>query len=206
MIWPAGRTHHGVSVPNAHPSPCGAGAGVPLPSEPRAATVNRAFVKDPDDAGGPEALPERPQSPHTNYVTPAGMRQLQALLDGLRVRRDRLVGEGKLASPEELALVQRDLRYYEERLRRAVPVAPGGGSPDRVHFGAIVDIRGESGAIDTVTIVGEDEADAALGRISWVSPLAKALLHAELGELVRWRRPAGPQELEIVGIREGDSG
>lgn len=168
--------------------------------------MNRAFVKDPDDAGRPEAPPERPQSPHTNYVTPAGMRQLQALLGELKARRDRLLDEGKQASPQELALVQRDLRYFEERLRRAVLVAPGSGSPDRVHFGAAVDIRDESGAIETVTIVGEDEADAALGRISWVSPLAKTLLNAELGELVRWRRPAGPKELEIIDIREGNAG
>ena len=107
---------------------------------------------------------------------------------------------------QELALVQRDLRYYEERVKRAVLVAPGSGAPDRVHFGAVVEVRDESGAIDTIAIVGEDEADAALGKISWVSPLAKALLNAELGELVRWRRPAGLQELEILSIREGGSG
>jgi transcription elongation GreA/GreB family factor len=134
------------------------------------------------------------------------MRQLQTRLNELMACRDRLLEAGKLASPEEWALVQRDLRYYEERLRRAVPVAPGSGSPDRVRFGTIVDVCDESGVLDTVTIVGEDEADAALGRISWVSPLAKALLNAELGDVVRWRRPAGPQELEIVAIREGDSG
>lgn len=168
--------------------------------------MNRAFVKDPDETGRPEALPERPQSPHANYVTPEGLRQLHALLGEFQVRRNRLLDEGKLASPQELAVVQRDLRYYEERVRRAVLVAPTGGSLDRVHFGATVDIRDESGAIDTVAIVGEDEADAALGKISWVSPLAKALLNAELGELVRWRRPAGPQELEIVGIRRGQPG
>lgn len=168
--------------------------------------MNRAFVKDPDDAGLPEPLPERPQSPHTNYVTPAGMRQLHTLLGELRTRRDRLLEAGKLASQQELALVQRDLRYYEERVKRAVLVAPGSGAPDRVHFGAVVEVRDESGAIDTIAIVGEDEADAALGKISWVSPLAKALLNAELGELVRWRRPAGLQELEVLSIREGGSG
>ncbi len=168
--------------------------------------MNRAFVKDPDETGAPEPLPERNQSPHPNYVTPAGLRQLQAHQAELEARRQRLRGEGKQASPQDLALVQRDLRYVEERLGRAVLVAPGAGSPDRVHFGATVEVCDESGNRETFTIVGEDEADPALGKLSWVSPLAKALLNAELGELVKWRRPAGPQELEIVAIRPGEPG
>jgi transcription elongation GreA/GreB family factor len=168
--------------------------------------VNRAFVKDPDETGAPESLPERPQSPHVNYVTPAGLRQLQACRAELEDQRQRLLGAGKQASPQDLALVQRDLRYVEERLGRAVLVAPGGGSPDRVHFGATVAVRDEAGAGQTFTIVGEDEADPAQGKLSWVSPLARVLLNAELGELVRWRRPAGPQELEIVEIRPGEPG
>ncbi|HEX7554536.1 MAG TPA: GreA/GreB family elongation factor [Geothrix sp.] len=166
--------------------------------------MNRAFVKDPDETGAPEPLPERPQSPHTNYVTPAGLRQLQSLQVELETRRQRLLGEGKQASPQDLALVQRDLRYVEERVGRAVLVSPGAGSPDRVHFGATVEVRDEVGASETFTIVGEDEADPALGKLSWVSPLATALLNAEPGELVKWRRPAGPQELEIVAIRPGE--
>lgn len=166
--------------------------------------MNRAFIKDPDETGAPEALPERPQSPHPNYVTPAGLRQLQASLAGLELHRKCLQDEGKAASPQELAEVQRDLRYVEGRLQRAILVAPGGGSPDRVHFGATVEVRDEAGALETFTLVGEDEADAARGKLSWVSPLAKALLNAELGELVKWRRPAGPQELEIVAIRPGE--
>jgi transcription elongation GreA/GreB family factor len=73
-----------------------------------------------------------------------------------------------------------------------------------VHFGTTVEVCDEAGTIQTFTIVGEDEADSALGKLSWVSPLATALLNAELGELVKWRRPAGPQELEIVAIRPGE--
>jgi transcription elongation GreA/GreB family factor len=165
--------------------------------------VNRAFVKDPDDTGRPEEVPERPQSPHTNYVTPAGLRQLQALAAGLEERRDRLVEQGKLANPQELATVQRDLRYYEARLKRAVLVDPDGKPVDRVHFGATVEVRDEAGHVETYRIVGEDEADGAQGRISWVSPLAEALLNAELGEEVVWRRPAGRKRLEIIAIRPG---
>jgi transcription elongation GreA/GreB family factor len=166
--------------------------------------VNRAFVKDPDETGVPEPLPERHQSPHANYVTPTGLRQLQAQQGELEARRQRLLDAGKQASPQDLALVQRDLRYVEERLGRAILVPPGGGSPDRVHFGATVEVCDGAGVSEIFTIVGEDEADPALGKLSWVSPLAKALLNAELGELVKWRRPAGAQELEIVAIRPGE--
>ena len=165
--------------------------------------MNRAFVKDPDDAGRPEDVPERPQSPHPNYVTPTGLRQLEGLAVDLAARRDHLREAGKLADPHELATVQRDLRYYEERLQRAILVGPGGKAPDRVHFGATVDVCDEAGFTETFTIVGEDEAEAAQGRISWVSPLAEALLNAELGEEVVWRRPAGKKRLEVVGIRLG---
>lgn len=189
--------------------------GLPIPAKPQQtgalrvpfvdgrseAPVNRAFVKDPDETGRPESLPERPQSPHTNYVTPTGLKQLQALVAELVERRRRLLDDGQLASPQELAMIQRDLRYYEERVSRAVPVEPADQPLDRVHFGATVEVCDEAGRTETFAIVGEDEADAARGLISWVSPLAGALLHAELGEQVVWRRPAGPKQLEIVAIR-----
>ncbi len=168
--------------------------------------MNRAFVKDPDDAGRPEEVSERPQSPHPNYVTPAGLRQLQALVAGLEEARDHQVEQGKLANPQELALIQRDLRYYETRLKRAVLVDPDGKSVDRVHFGATVEVRDEEGRVEAYRIVGEDEADGTPGKISWVSPLAEALLNAELGEDVVWRRPAGAARLEIIGIQRGPAG
>jgi len=168
--------------------------------------VNRAFIKDPDDTGRPEDLPDRPQSPHTNYVTPAGLRQLQDLRDELAARQSRLLAEGKLANPQELAIVQRDLRYYQERLNRAVLVEPNGKPRDRVHFGAAVKVRDESGAIETYTLVGEDEADPFQGKVSWVSPLGEALLNAEPGDEVLWRRPAGKMRLEILSISPGASG
>lgn len=165
--------------------------------------MNRAFVKDPDDAGIPETVPERPQSPHPNYVTPAGLRQLQASAAALAGQRDWLQAAGKQASPQELAMVQRDLRWVEERLRRAIPVDSATGPRDRVHFGARVEVADEDGTVATYTIVGEDEADPSAGKVSWVSPLAEALLHAEVGEEVVWRRPAGPKRLEILAIHRG---
>ena len=167
--------------------------------------MNRAFIKDPDETGRPEDLPDRPQSPHTNYVTPAGLRQLQVLKADLTARLGQILEEGKLANPQDLAIVQRDLRYYQERLNRAVLVKarnPGG----RVCFGATVEVRDEFGAVETYTLVGEDEADPSQGKVSWVSPLGEALLNAEPGEEVLWRRLAGTMRLEILGICPGKSG
>ncbi|HEX9010010.1 MAG TPA: GreA/GreB family elongation factor [Holophagaceae bacterium] len=160
-------------------------------------------MKDPDDAGRPEAVPDRPQSPHPNYVTPDGLHQLEARVAELTEARDRLVDLGRLADAQELALVQRDLRYFEARLARAIPVAPDAARPGRVCFGSTVEVGDEAGRVETYTLVGEDEADPALGRISWVSPLAEALLNAEPGDEVVWRRPAGAKRLEILGIRSG---
>lgn len=165
--------------------------------------MNRAFVKDPDDAGRPESVPDRPQSPHPNYVTPAGLKQLETLAVDLATRRDHLIEAGKLADPHELATVQRDLRWVEGRLQRAIRVEPAAQAPDRVRFGLTVEVQDEAGRVETYRIVGEDEADVALGKISWVSPLAEALLHAEPGDEVVWRRPAGNKRLEVLSIRSG---
>ena len=83
---------------------------------------------------------------------------------------------------------------------------PAGKPADRVHFGATVELRDEAGTVETYTIVGEDEADPDQGKLSWVSPLVEVILHAELGEEVVWRRPAGTKRLEIIGIRPGGPG
>ncbi len=160
-------------------------------------------MKDPDDAGRPEAVAERPQSPHPNYVTPAGLRQLEALAADLTARRDRLLEAGKLADPQELATVQRDLRWVGGRLQRAIRVDPQVQPTDRVRFGMTVEVQDGSGRVETYSIVGEDEADAAQGKISWVSPLAEALLHAEPGDEVVWRRPAGSKRLEVLAVHPG---
>jgi transcription elongation GreA/GreB family factor len=165
--------------------------------------VNRAFIKDPDDVGRPEDVPERPQSPHPNYVTPVGLRQLEVLAAELSAHRDRLREAGKLGDPQELATVQRDLRWVEGRLQRAIRVELSGQAPDQVRIGTTVEVQDEVGRIEIFSIVGEDEADAALGKISWVSPLAEALLHAEPGDEVVWRRPAGTKQLEVLAIRPG---
>jgi transcription elongation GreA/GreB family factor len=69
-----------------------------------------------------------------------------------------------------------------------------------VHFGATVRAEDAEGRVHRFKIVGEDEADVATGKVSWVSPLAKALIGARVGDTVKWRRPAGEVELEILEI------
>jgi transcription elongation GreA/GreB family factor len=97
--------------------------------------------------------------------------------------------------------IDRDLRYVEERIRRAVLIDPAGQPEDEVHFGAVVEVETPEGRRMTFAVVGEDEADPTQGRISWVSPLARALAEARVGDAVVWKRPTGEVELTIVAIR-----
>lgn len=155
-------------------------------------------MKDSDEADRPEVPPERPQSPHPNYVTPAGLHRLRVQAADLAARLQEL---GPTADPHQLALLQRDLRWVEGRLQRAILVDPPAQAPDRVRFGTTVDVRHEDGSTEALTIVGEDEAESGTGRISWLSPLAEALLDAEPGDEVVWQRPAGKARLEVLEVR-----
>jgi transcription elongation GreA/GreB family factor len=155
-------------------------------------------MKDPDDSARPEALPERPQSPHPNYVTPSGLRRLQLQAEELA---NSLRTSGPSADPPERALLERDLRWVEGRLQRAILVDPARQEPDRVRFGLTVEVRHQDGKTEALTIVGEDEAGTGQGRISWLSPLAAALLDAGPGDEVVWQRPAGKARLEVMEVR-----
>lgn len=145
--------------------------------------MSRAFVKE----DGPEdtRLPDLPLSPHPNHVTPTGLAQLQARLAAaqatlaiLRARPDRLDRQ-----PE--AVAARDIRYLEARLRSAILVQPP-AVPQAAAFGVAVTCADDKGQIRTWRIVGEDEADAGAGLISAHSPVARALIGAEVGDQVDW--------------------
>ena len=164
--------------------------------------MSRAFVKEPDGDQVIDDLPERVHSPHVNYVTPAGIRRLQEQVDGLLARRKGLAGAVSAENQKQRLSIDRDLRYYEERIRRAVLIDPAGQPEDEVHFGAVVEVETPEGRRMTFAVVGEDEADATNGKISWVSPLARALAEARVGDAVVWKRPAGEVELTIVAIRK----
>ena len=163
--------------------------------------MSRAFVKEPDGDQVVDDLPERVHSPHVNYVTPAGLRQLQEQVAGLLDRRKNLSGAVSAENKKQRMYIDRDLRYFEERIRRAVLIDPAGQPEDEVHFGAVVDVETPEGGRMTFAVVGEDQADPAQGKISWVSPLARALAEARVGDAVVWKRPAGELELTIVAIR-----
>jgi len=142
--------------------------------------LSRAFVKEQDDAGEP--LPELAVSPHPNFVTPAGLRLVEARIAALdaELRAARAADDKPL-----LARVNRDLRYWTQR-RATARVVPPPSEADAVRFGVTVTLRfADDGSEGRFTIVGEDEADPARGLVSFVSPLAKALLGKALGDEVR---------------------
>jgi transcription elongation factor GreB len=165
--------------------------------------MSRAFVKEPDGDVPEEGLPERQISDHPNYVTPAGLRQLEAKVGELEQRRLDLLAAAEdddALAKEQLSYVDRDLRYFTARLKTAILVKPTGQPRRMVKFGAAVTVTQPDGTRSTFTIVGEDEADPDEGRISYLSPLAEALLDARLGATVRWRRPKGDRDLTIEEI------
>ncbi len=160
--------------------------------------MSRAFVKE-DDAIVNE-VPERPTSPYPNQITPAGLAALGRRLAELESQHRAIATGDGLIDEDKKRILERDIRYLRDRIHRAIPIDPATVAHDRVGFGAIVDTMDESGVKRRFQIVGEDEADAAQGRLSWVSPLARALAGGTLGETILWQRSAGDVELQIVAI------
>lgn len=165
--------------------------------------MSRAFVKESDDDLVAGELPERPVPAHANYVTPPGLEQLQARVRELQEQHEQLavVAKDDSEAKRKLREVERDQRYFNAQLERAIVVDPAGQPQGEVHFGATVKIIDEDGRQHLFSIVGDDEADVTAGRISWASPLAKAMIGAKVGDTVKWLRPAGDSEVEIVEIR-----
>lgn len=162
--------------------------------------MSRAFVKEGD--GGLDPLPDLPLSQHPNYVTPRGLADLQRRLQarqsdlaGLKARPDRL---DKL--PE--AAAERDIRYLTARLRSAIVIDPANQPLTEAAFGLCITVRDNNGTEATYEITGEDESDASLYRIAPTSPLARALLGAQVGDEVTWRKPSGTTQLDIIAITQ----
>ncbi len=163
--------------------------------------MSRGFVKEDDLEHAGTDLPERPLSAFPNYVTPHGLKQLE--VESARLEKLRAELSPKKEDPviqQQLAVVERDLRYFQARLEQAILVEPSTETLEKVVFGTTVQMEDEAGILHTFTIVGEDEADIAAQKVSWVSPLAKALLGHKVGDSVVWRRPAGDMNLEIIDI------
>jgi transcription elongation factor GreB len=156
--------------------------------------------------------------PDPNYITPEGARRLSDELVRLRtVERPKTVHEVADAAAQgdrsenaeyiygkkRLREIDRRLNFLAKRLDNAVVVDPKAQRGDKVFFGATVEVEDEAGTRSTYVIVGEDETDSAKGRISWRSPVGRALLGKKAGDVVLVRRPAGETEIEVVSVRYG---
>jgi len=160
----------------------------------RVKLVSRAFVKEPDETF--ETLPERAVSAHPNLVTSQGLELIEAALAGLRAQRARTQTVSDRAAQ---ARIDRDLRYWISR-RSTAQLVRSANDPARVHFGCTVTIVRDDGRRQSYRIVGEDEADPSQGRLSYVSPLAQALMPKQVGDVVQMAR-SHAEILEITPLR-----
>lgn len=154
--------------------------------------MSRAFVKEPDGIDAFEDLPDKLISEHRNIVTAEGLALIEA--EAARHAEDLATAQ---ASNERAAIARasRDLRYWSSR-RATAEVLPPPVDTTQVHFGSTVMVARNDGRKQKFRIVGEDEANPSKGTLSYVSPLAQALLGKALGDIV----VAGAGEAEIIAI------
>ena len=180
--------------------------------------MNKAFVKE-QDQDVDEGLPETAALPvgTRNYMTPSGYAALRAeLLHLMNEERpaivqivswaasngDRSENGDYLYGKKRLREIDRRMRFLTKRLDMAEVVDPSlQTNRDQVFFGATVVYCDKAGEEHTITIVGMDEADPLNGKISWISPVARALIKAREGDTVTLMTPAGPDELDVLEVR-----
>jgi transcription elongation factor GreB len=185
--------------------------------------MNKAFTRENDaeaDDGDPDADDASLPSGTKNYVTPGGFQRLKAELDALvdherpamvatvawaASNGDRSENGDYIYGKKRLREIDRRIRFLVRRLDRAEVVDPlarrDADDADRVFFGATVVVRDLAGLERTLSIVGVDEIDTRRGYISWMSPIARALIKAREGDTVPLRTPGGDEELEIREVR-----
>jgi transcription elongation GreA/GreB family factor len=157
--------------------------------------VSVAFTKEEDYEAQAADLPDRPVSPHPNLVTPQGLAAIEAELAAARAAYSAAQASGDVQSDRTaMARATRELRYWSARRASAQLVEPTDAGT--VQFGGAVSIEREDGRRQTWRIVGEDEADPARGSVSYVSPLARALLGKSVGDTA----VVAGSEVEVVGI------
>lgn len=183
--------------------------------------MNKAFVKEndddhDDDLPDPQPLP----SGMKNYMTTAGYKQLnQELMHLMNTERpevvsivswaasngDRSENGDYIYGKKRLREIDRRIRFLTKRLESAEVVDPAlQPNRDQVFFGATVNYCDQDGNDFTVTIVGVDEAEPLANKISWISPVARALIKAHEGDTVVLKTPAGVQELDIISVSYPD--
>ena len=154
-----------------------------------------AFTREEDLETRASDLPERPISPHPNLVTQSGLDLIEQALGEARAAYAAAQTDGVSADRTAMARATRDLRYWGARRASAQLTTPA-PEGDIVQFGRTVDLEREDGRRQTFRIVGEDEADPAAGSISYVSPLARAVMGKAVGDVAS---VAG--EVEIIAVR-----
>ena len=180
--------------------------------------MNKAFVRESESEDDEEfsavlALPAGTR----NYITPAGHARLKAELEELVKRErprvveivswaasngDRSENGDYIYGKRRLREIDRRIRFLTKRLDIAEVVDPlRQGNNDQVFFGARVTVADTDGSENTYTIVGVDEADVAQGRISWISPLARALIKSREGDSIRFMSPVGVREIDIIEVK-----
>jgi transcription elongation factor GreB len=181
----------------------------------KAFTREDAATDEPDDDPEDSPLPAGTR----NYMTPGGFARLKSELDQLVAKErpalvatvawaasngDRSENADYLYGKKRLREIDRRIRFLIRRLDTAEVVDPAvprdDDAADRVFFGATVTVKGGDGAQRTLSIVGIDETDSSRGYISWISPMARALLRGREGDVVLLRTPAGVEEIEIVEV------
>ena len=180
--------------------------------------MSKAFTKE-SDGDDEDDLPEESGGlplAAKNYMTPAGFARMREELDTLMRKErpevvkvvtwaasngDRSENGDYIYGKKRLREIDRRVRYLSKRLANAEVVdATKRGKTEQVFFGATVTYANGKGEERTIQIVGVDEVDLTKGHVSWISPIAKALMRAEEGDVVKLRTPVGVEELEIVKV------
>ncbi|HYD46502.1 MAG TPA: transcription elongation factor GreA [Phenylobacterium sp.] len=156
-----------------------------------------AFTREEDYEAQAADLPDRPVSPHPNLVTASGLAAIEAALAEARAAYAAAQAQADISSDRTaMARATRDLRYWSARRASAQLTEPAAAA-GVVQFGRTVEIEREDGRRQAFRIVGEDEADPAAGSISYVAPLARAVMGKAVDEIVL----LNGDEIEIVGVR-----
>lgn len=179
--------------------------------------MSKAFTReDLQDEEEEAALPQVPAGTR-NYMTPGGYASLRIeLLDLIDVERPKVVDVVHWAASngdrsengdyhygkKRLREIDRRIRFLTKRLEIAEIIDPSvHHGNDQIFFGATVTYSDENGTDSTVTIRGIDEADSARGEVSWVSPIARTLLKARVGDLLKLVTPGGTKQIEVLDVR-----
>jgi transcription elongation factor GreB len=165
--------------------------------------MSKAFTKESDEGPGNEVhLDFKDPLPAgvKNYVTPEGAATLREELARLESEPRPKANDKGSAARKRVEALEKRLQFLRDRVANMTVIDLGSQDKDSVHFGATVTVADEEGNEKSYRIVGVDESDPAKGKISWISPIAKALISARVGDVVTLELPDGNAELEILQI------